>query len=186
MPAACTAFANGRLIARGSAAAIAPAVKEAYDDGAPSLLVFDDASGRLVEMDLRGSVDETVARLQDGYGHRPPARGRPKLGVTAREVTLLPGHWDWLASQPGGASATLRRLVEQARKAGDDEVRKAGDAAYRVMLALAGNLADFEEASRAFFAKDYDQFARIADHWPSDIRAYVSEHVARLRALSQA
>lgn len=185
MPVACTAFAKGRLIARGSPAAIAPAVKDAYDQGAASLLVFDDATGQLVEMDLRGSVEEIVARLRGADSPRSPARGRPKLGVTAREVTLLPGHWDWLASQPGGASAALRRLVEQARKSGDDELRKASDAAYRAMLALAGDLSDFEEASRAFFAKDYDQFARISDQWPSDIRAYVGEHVGRVRALSQ-
>lgn len=181
----CTAFANGRRIARGSLAEIAPAVKSAYDRGAAPLLIFDDATGQLVEMDLRGSLDETLARLKDAAPPRPVARGRPKLGVTAREVTLLPGHWDWLGSQPGGASSTLRRLVEQARKAGGDDIRKAGEAAYRVMSALAGDLPGFEEASRAFFAKDFVRFAIIADNWPSDIRSYVREQVERLQVTSQ-
>ena len=165
MASTCTAFANGRCIAHGSLTAIAPGVKAAYDDGAPALLVFDDDTGQLVEMDLRGSIADVSARLQDAAGLRPATRGRPKLGVTAREVTLLPAHWDWLAAQPGGASAALRRLVEQARKAGGDELRKSEEAAYRVMLALAGDLPDFEEASRAFFARDFNRFAQISEAW---------------------
>ena len=48
----------------------------------------------------------------------PPPRGpgRPKLGVVAREITLLPRHWDWLAQQTGGASVAIRKLVEEARR----------------------------------------------------------------------
>lgn len=185
MPDACTAFANGRCIARGSPAEIAPAVRAAYDAGAASLLVFDDTTGQLIEMDLRGSLDEMVARLKDAAPPRSTTRGRPKLGVTAREVTLLPSHWEWLASQSGGASATLRRLVEQARKAGGDEVRQAREAAYRVMLALAGDLPHFEEASRAFFANEFVRFTRISESWPDDVRSYVREHVEGLQTLSQ-
>ncbi len=75
----------------------------------------------------------------------PRGRGRPKLGVVAREVTLLPRHWDWLNAQPGGASVALRKLVEQARRAnGDaDRARAAREAAYHFMSAMAGDLPAF-------------------------------------------
>ena len=62
-------------------------------------------------------------------GPQPLSRGpgRPKLGVVAREVTLLPRHWEWLAEQRGGASVALRKLVEDAQRAGEssDHVREA-------------------------------------------------------------
>ena len=93
----------------------------------------------------------------------PRGRGRPKLGVVAREVTLLPRHWDWLNSQSGGASVALRKLVEAARLAGDDKdrTRHAQEAAYRFMTALAGNLPGYEEATRALYAADPARFDAI-------------------------
>ena len=108
----------------------------------------------------------------------PRGRGRPKLGVVAREVTLLPRHWEWLNAQPGGASVALRKLVEEARRAnGDrDRQRAARDAAYHFMSAMAGNLAHFEEASRALFADDRRRFAGLIASWPADIR----DHVVKL------
>jgi uncharacterized protein len=100
--------------------------------------------------------------------------------VVAREVTLLPRHWDWLAGQPGGASVTLRKLVEQARKdnEGKDRLRRAREAAYRFLSAMAGNLPGFEEAARALFAGDRDRFAAIVAPWPQDVR----EHAVKLAA----
>ena len=98
----CTAFEGERRLAAGPAAAVALAVKRAAASGA-SVLVFDDRSGRPVDFDLRGSDAEVTARLEPAPPAPRPA-GRPKLGVVAREVTLLPRHWDWLAAQPGGAS----------------------------------------------------------------------------------
>src|SRR5579863_6549713 len=105
----------------------------------------------------------------------PRGRGRPKLGVVAREVTLLPRHWDWLASQPGGASVALRKLVEEARRAnGDrDRHRAARDAAYHFMSAMAGNFNGFEEASRALFADDRGRFGELIAAWPDDIRDHI-------------
>jgi hypothetical protein len=140
------------------------------------LLIFDDTTGRTVEFDLRGSVEDVLARLQPPTtSSSKPARGRPKLGVTAREVTLLPRHWEWLASQPGGASAALRRLVDQARRdTGDaDIMRQAQEATYRVMTTLAGDLPGYEEAARALFASDRVRFAELTAPWPADIGAYV-------------
>jgi hypothetical protein len=44
------------------------------------------------------------------------------------------------------------------------------------MAALAGNLAVFEEASRALFAGDRDRLIHLMEAWPDDVR----EHVRRL------
>lgn len=127
-------------------------------------LVFDDA-GRQVDLDLRAIQHEPSADPIRG-------RGRPRLGVVAREVTLLPRHWDWLNSQPGGASVALRKLVEEARRTrGDnDRVREAQEAAYRFLNAIAGNLPGFEEALRALFAYDRRRFADLIAGWPQDVR----------------
>lgn len=170
MTAACTAFANDRRIAWGSPRKVARAVKVAVDAG-ESVLVFDDADARPVEFDLRGDVDAVLARLAPAD---EPKRGpgRPKLGVTAREVTLLPRHWDWLASQPGGASVALRKLVEATMREaeGPDRVRKAREASYRFMTAIAGDRAGYEAAVRALFAGDAAGLDAATAEWPVDIR----------------
>jgi hypothetical protein len=125
--------------------------------------VFDDSTGRPIDIDIRGTIEEVRGR------------GRPKLGVIAREITLLPRHWDWLNSQPGGASVALRKLVEEARRtSGDrDRIRSAQEAAYHFMSAIAGNLPGFEEASRALFAYDRRRFGDLIAAWPEDIRDHV-------------
>ena len=175
-----TAFDGQRLIARGDLVTVAGAIHAA---GTAMPLLFDDATGQPVDLDLRGSVDEVIARLTPAPSEPPrAARGRPKLGVTAREVTLLPRHWDWLAVQSGGASAALRRLVDQARRerAGDDARRQAQEAAYRVATALAGDRPGYEEAIRALFANDMAAFASLIDAWPPDIAAYLRDLTAPL------
>nr|WP_199045165.1 DUF2239 family protein [Dyella sp. ASV24] len=177
--ASCTAFDGHRRIAAGTPAEVALAVKHAVDAGAKGpVLVFDDLSSRLVEFDLRGTSDEILARLPAPPSDEEPAPrgpGRPRLGVIAREVTLLPRHWDWLAEQPGGASATLRRLVEEARRTHRerDAVRLAGEAVDRFMSAMTGNLANHEEASRAFWRKERERFIQLTDAWPVDVREHV-------------
>ncbi|HEX3365002.1 DUF2239 family protein [Phenylobacterium sp.] len=167
-----TAFANAQRIARGEIAAVARAAHACRDE---PLLIFEDATGRTVELDLRGSVEDVLARLTPATASSKPARGRPRLGVTAREVTLLPRHWEWLAHQPGGASATLRRLVDQARRdTGEaDVVRRAQESTYRVMTVLAGDLPGYEEATRALFGGDQARFADLTASWPRDIGDYV-------------
>ncbi len=181
-PARCTAFDGHRRLAAGPLRDVALAVRRAAGSGAAGpLLVFDDATGRVVDVDTRGTEAEVVARLSPGAAAgetggpdpaAPRGRGRPRLGVVAREVTLLPRHWEWLAAQPGGASVALRKLVEEARRGGADADRRraARDAAYRFASALAGDLPGFEEAARALFADDRERFRALVAAWPEDVR----------------
>jgi hypothetical protein len=149
-----------------------------------ALLIFEDWSGRAVDFDVRGTGDEVIARAEAALaGAESPAgsrRGRPKLGVVSREVTLLPRHWEWLEAQPSGASAALRRLVDEARRREPEKerARRALEAASRVMTALAGNRPGFEEASRALFAGDRERFAELTRAWPGDVRAYLERLLA--------
>ena len=179
-----TAFAGQRRLANGAIPDVALAVKRAEPRASEPLLIFSDATGRAVDFDLRGSEQDVLARLaklapaasgDDGQPSEPRGRGRPKLGVVAREVTLLPRHWEWLGAQPGGASVALRKLVDDARRAsGDrDRARLAREAAYHFMSAMAGNLAHFEEAARALFADDRRRFTALIADWPADIREHV-------------
>ena len=173
-----TAFDGERRLASGPLIDVAMALKAATAAGAEGpLLAFDDATGAVIDLDLRGSRADVAARLAAAAGE-PPApprgRGRPSLGVVAREVTLAPRHWEWLAAQSGGASAALRRLVEEARRSSGakDRERAAQEAAYRFMAAMAGDLPGFEEATRALFAKDRQRFERYLAQWPDDVGAY--------------
>ena len=156
-----TAFQGHTKIASGNLTEVSSFLKDKRPD---DFLVFDD-SGRQIDLDVRGVQSEPPSDPARG-------RGRPRLGVVAREVTLLPRHWDWLNSQPGGASVALRKLVEEARRTrGDsDRVRAAQEAAYRFLNAIAGNLPGFEEALRALFAYDRRRFADLIAGWPQDIR----------------
>lgn len=178
LPQTCTAFDGTRRLATGPLAEVAPAVKARSEAGAAGpMLTFDDATGRVVDLDLRGTPADVVGRLAPP----PPearGRGRPKLGVVAREVTLLPRHWDWLATQPGGASVALRKLVEDARRTGGERqrVRAAQEAAYAFTSALAGDLPGYEDAIRALFANDRDGFERCVAGWPDDVK----QHAVRL------
>lgn len=160
------AFVDDRRLAAGALAEVARAVAASPDPGRAIILLAD---GRTIDLDLRGTPDEVAARLPAPPAAPPRARGRPRLGVTAREVTLLPRHWDWLARQPGGASVALRRLVEAAQKDPREEARAAAEAAYRAMTVLAGDRPGYEEAVRALFAGDGEGFRRRLADWPADI-----------------
>jgi hypothetical protein len=174
----CSVFDGPRHVATGPLSDVAPAFKKALEKGGTSVFLFDDATGRAFDIDIRGSVDDMLARLRHSLPSRddPRGPGRPKLGVVAREVTLLPSQWDWLAAQPGGASVTLRKLVDEARRSPKARARAARDAAYGFMSAMAGDREGFEEASRALFAGDVDALKERMARWPKDIR----EHVLRL------
>lgn len=184
-----TAFIGQQRLVSGSLADVALAIRKTTKPvGADEpVLIFSDFSGRSIDVDLRGTDEEIVARLAPATPEAPAAalspseprgRGRPRLGVVAREVTLLPRHWEWLGAQPGGASVALRKLVDQARRiSGDrDRHRSARDAAYHFMSVMAGNRAGFEEASRALFADDRRRFGELIAAWPADIR----DHIVRL------
>jgi uncharacterized protein len=176
------AFSNGVCIARGALPTVARAAKIAMDAGAPQTVqVFDaetsepwdlDLSGTLDDVERRHQLDDTPLPRSDGRPKAGP--GRPRLGVVAREVTLLPRHWAWLAEQPGGASAALRRLVDEARltHAGRDVIRRAQERAYRFMSYAAGDAPGFEEAARALFARDHDAFLLHTTEWPADVQAH--------------
>ncbi len=172
----CTAFLGARRVAFGTYEAVSSALS-ALDLSAGGLLVFDDATGAQVDHPWpRGYPEVPTREVKAPMPAAAPQVGRPRMGVVAREVTLMPRHWDWLAQQPGGASAALRRLVEDARRvhADRDDQRMAKERAYRFMSAIAGGFAGFEEASRALFAQDAEAFAhRIAD-WPPDVQAHLA------------
>ena len=168
-----TAFSGPRRIASGELVEVVTAVKRLTDeDDQASILVFDDATGRTIDLYLRGTLDDVLAKLRrpDGAPVRGP--GRPKLGVVAREVTLLPRHWDWLNSQPGGASVAIRKLVEAARAdtTGTSRRRQAKEATDRFMMDLAGDLPGYEEAARGLYAGDPQRFAAAIANWPDDVR----------------
>jgi uncharacterized protein len=183
------AFDGDYCIASGDLRAVARAAKEALDRRKDaSILVFDGRSGP-IEIDFRGSLDDVLARLPQLPGAAaaedaaiPALRGpgRPKLGVVAREITLLPRHWEWLAQQSGGASVALRRLVDEARRANKDKdrTRQAQEAAYRFIAAMGENKPHYEEVARALFAADAGRFETWTASWPADVR----DHARRLAA----
>lgn len=163
-----TAFHHGRRIASGDRDAVVSAAFAALAADSVEPLVFSDQTGALQPL--------VPPRPAPAAPAPAPGRGRPRLGVSAREVTLLPRHWDWLAAQPGGASATLRRLVEAAARAPEAPEaarRRAADAACAVISALAGDAPGAEAAVRALYAGDADAFHRETAAWPADITAYV-------------
>lgn len=190
MPRPVIAFAGAKRVAQGDLPTVARAIKEflARED-AHAPFVFDLETSQPVELDLRGNTTTVVARARaqqeaidaaasaadEDDGPRGP--GRPRLGVIGREVTLLKRHWDWLGEQPGGASAALRRLVDQARvtNAGRDRLRRAQDVAYRFASQMLGDQPDFEEATRALFAHDRDRFLLLSMPWPRDLRDHARD-----------
>ncbi len=186
-PRSYSAFQDSTRIASGALSDVALTAKAAIEVSKTArVLVFDDATAEVVDIDFRGSNEDVVRRLG---GQAPPSAeesrrgpGRPRLGVVAREVTLLPRHWDWLGRQPGGASVALRKLVEEARRNNSDKdrVRQSQEAAYRFISAMAGDAPGFEEAARALFAGNKARFTELAGGWPPDI----SDHASRLAALA--
>lgn len=196
-----TAFRGHQQLAAGPLGDVARVVWHSLREAPPSrsaVLVFDDATGHVIDLEMRGDESDMLAHLEasarrhsdtsvdaalapvavgdaEQAGGARRARGRPRLGVVAKEVTLLPRHWAWLGSQPGGASVALRRLVDDARRANaaNEHARAARDAAYRFMHAVAGDLSHFEEASRALYRGDRDRLGFILDAWPGDVRDFV-------------
>jgi len=192
-----TAFRGHELLAAGALRDVAQVVWRAVKGAEPqhgSVLVFDDATARVIDLEMRGDEAAMLAHLDamlranaaasaehvDSPDTRTPVdstprpRGRPKLGVVAREITLLPRHWEWLAAQPGGASVAIRKLVDAARRApsDDDRAKAARDVAYRFMNAMAGDLPEFEEVIRALYRGDEARVRELMQAWPRDIRAY--------------
>jgi hypothetical protein len=189
-PASCIAFDGDRCIASGDLRAVARAARQTLDRHKDAAVLVFDGDSSVIDIDFRGSVDDVLARLpeevpaesvpEDAAIPAPRGPGRPKLGVVAREVTLLPRHWEWLAQQSGGASVALRRLVDEARRANRDKdrIRHAQEAAYRFIAAMGENKPQYEEVARALFAGDAARFEASTAAWPADIR----DHARRLAA----
>lgn len=185
-----SAFAGFRCIDHGPRDLLLSRLRALDPPPEPLVRVFDDASGSRLDFDLRpqavdgpgapGAPAQSAPAAGRGRPESTRAVGRPKLGVVAREVTLLPRHWDWLARQPGGASVALRKLVEEARRTheGRDAVRAAREAAYRFMTEIAGDLPGFEEAARALFAGERERFETHVAAWPEDVRSYLTRLAA--------
>ena len=169
-------FAAFERIAQGSTAEVLAQLRGRTDN--TPYLVFDEQTGEQRDVDVHGRAGAVVPATSAGAPEETPRGvGRPKLGVVAREVTLLPRHWDWLNRQPGGASVALRRLVQEASRvnADRDAVRASREATYRFMTAIAGALPGFEEATRALFAGERDRFEGLIESWPPDLRTHLQK-----------
>lgn len=168
-----TAFVDHRRIASGTREIVLPKLKAIHNKRRRVVfLIFDDETGKQTDFDLRGSVNEVLARECGKTAESGP--GRPRLGVVAREVTLLPRHWAWLEMQTNGASAAIRRLIDNARKAETGAMReqRAIHAAGRFLSAMAGNFVNYEEASRALYRGEKERFGALIASWPRDVRTY--------------
>ena len=183
IPTTYTAFGCHTALVTGAIKEVVAAAKSRWDLGTETVLVFDDITGKQIDFDFEGSSTEVQEKLwwhplfrsQESLMTARTGPGRPKLGVVSREISLLPRHWEWLETQPQGASAAIRRLVDEARKREPNEgrARKRREAAGNFMWAMAGNLANFEEASRGLYAGDIERLERQIKDWPRDVRAYV-------------
>jgi len=189
-----TGFEGHRVFERGSLSDVVLGAKERLDEDPHTPIgIYDDTTGVRLDIDMHGSPGEVVARLADHpmVPHEEAERakrtgpGRPKLGVVSREVSLLPRHWEWLNRQRGGASGVLRRLVDEARRESEsqDLARQALEALDRFLWDMAGDFPDFEEASRALYAKDRSRFEALTESWPEDVRDYSRERFNAWREL---
>lgn len=173
-----SAFVGTTLVTSGPVDRVLSELKERFDQDQGTLfLIFEDQTGRQVDFDLRGALEDVLARVRRDRDRKGP--GRPRLGVIGREVTLLPRHWEWLEEQPNGVSAALRRLIEQARRNEPDAQRshRTREAADRFMSAMAGNLPGYEEATRALYARNEERFGEVIREWPPDIQTHVRRMV---------
>lgn len=180
-----TAFSKDRKIAEGTLKKVVAEIKNSDLNSEP-VFIFNDKTGNRIEINLNGDLPNILAMTVQTYPELNDVtelkfststgrqRGRPKLGVVSKEITLLPRQWEWLATQPGGASATIRRLVDEAKKlrASADEARQKIDAAYMFLNEVGGNLPNYEESLRALFAYENKKFEEVSRYWPEDIRSY--------------
>ena len=178
-----SAFLGHRRLAHGDISSVLTTIAARIgEDAVQPVLILDDRTGDRIEPDPRDCLEASLARFTSPLTPpaAPAARGRPRLGVVAREVTLLPRHWDWLQTQPGGASAALRRLVEAARREGSatDQAYRSRRALDRFLYLVAGDLPGFEDVYRALYAGAADRFVDLTEDWPPDVRDHARELLA--------
>lgn len=177
------AFEGHKLFSKGSLSDVVLKIKKRIGKAAQSeILIFSSETGKVMDFNFQGTEKDVSKRLEifsSNEDSKPSAGpGRPRLGVISREVSLLPRHWEWLATQTGGASGTLRKLVEEAKKKSEQSgpsVKQAQERTYKFLSALAGDLEGYEEALRALFKKDEKQFLEKIQKWPRDVRDYAVE-----------
>jgi hypothetical protein len=180
-----TAFENHQRIAQGTLIEIATAIKKRLGKASHGdAILFSDATGKVMEINFQGNLKTVLQRLavfqtdtknpETKNVETQPGPGRPKLGVVSREISLLPNQWEWLASQPGGASPVLRRLVDEARRKANTEPTPAQlqEKAYRFLSVIAGDLPLYEEALRALYQSDQKKFITAMKSWPEAISSY--------------
>ena len=177
-----TAFDGSVLLFRGGLKEVVLNIKEHLGRSEnSSVLIFSDLTGKTMDFSFHGSKQDILKRLEKytftEEPKEPSGPGRPKLGVVSREISLLPRHWEWLATQSGGASATIRLLVEEARKKSSNisSIKQMQERAYQIMSVLAGDLQGYEEALRALYKKDSKVFFTHVKRWPIDIQKYLNE-----------
>lgn len=148
-----------------------------------AVMIFDDATGRRTDVEL--GPNQIRERLHPDATADRSGPGRPKLGVVSREISLLPRHWEWLATQPGGASAAIRRLVEEARKnrRAEEASRLAREALDKALTVLGGSRPNFEEALRALYAGQFLRLEELIAEWPEELRAHISRLTGQAQAL---
>ena len=171
-----TAFEGFQICAHGSLDSVAISIKQRLKkDPTTQFLIFSNSSGKQMDLDLSGSQKVILERLKIYQAsHFSPATGpgRPKLGVISREVSLLPQHWEWLSNQSGGASATIRRLVDEKIKepvSAENQIKQAQEVVYRVLSSLAGNLPNYEDVIRFLYRRDKKSFRNAMSDWPKDV-----------------
>lgn len=173
-----TAFEDGKIVGEGPLQEVVLRVKKRMGkaDHGPAL-IFSDDTGNTMDFNFQGSEKDVLKRLEvfaqeEARGSEGP--GRPRLGVVSREVSLLPRQWEWLAAQSGGASAALRRLVDEARRKSAEKpsIKQIQERAYKFMSVAAGNLPGYEEALRALYKKDRKAFLAQSGAWPADVKAH--------------
>ena len=178
-----TVFDGPKLILQGSLSDVIVRVKKRMGKiENSSFLICNDSNGQTLDFNFQGSEKDVLKRLETFVSPQPAISknketvgpGRPKLGVVAREVSLLPRHWEWLALQEGGASVTIRKLVDEAKKkfAEGSSVKQAQERVYKFMSVMAGDLEGYEEALRALYKKDAKKFALEIQAWPEDIKKH--------------
>lgn len=178
-----TAFDNTSIIAHGSLRDVILKTKKILGKSEnSSFLIFSDSTGKTIDFNFQGTEKEILKRLEIFVSNsdekielaRP---GRPKLGVISREISLLPRHWEWLATQSSGASSSIRNLIEDAIKKSTSKVslKQQQEKVYRVMTTLAGDLDGYEEAIRSLYKRDRESFIKFTKGWSKDLRSYLEK-----------
>lgn len=178
-----TAFETHKILSQGSLEDVVLKVKKRLEKSPESqIVIYSDVTGKSMDFNFQGSEKEVLKRLEvyttpESADEASTGPGRPKLGVISREVSLLPRHWEWLATQSGGASNTLRKLVEESMKktSGVQTVKTAQERTYKFMSVEAGDLENYEEALRALYRKDKEKFTSDIKTWPRDVQKHILE-----------